>query len=129
MRAAGASWSAAATEAGWGLAGLKTWIRDHPRLWARELGRARRDTQDAACDEAVSVLRKQLRGAEAQTILRAAIALAGRFAPRRGPARPAEPTEVSNRDDLLQEEKWQRAIAAVEEADAEALEAASEEAV
>jgi hypothetical protein len=88
-RAQGLSWAAAANEAGWNLPGLRSWIRAHRSLWARELGRARRETHDAACDEAVTMLRRQLRAQTEKTILTAATALAARLAPNK--SKPANP--------------------------------------
>lgn len=80
VRAHGGSWQLAADEAQWSLAGLRTWIRRHQALWARELGRARREARNAACDEAVATLRKHLRTREAKASLGAASTLTARFA-------------------------------------------------
>ncbi|MFL5327339.1 MAG: hypothetical protein ACJ8C4_00355 [Gemmataceae bacterium] len=124
----GASWSAASAEAGWSVAGLKKWIRDHPQIWARELGRFRRENQEAAGDEAVAVLRKQLRATEAKTVLQAAVVLAGRFAPRRGPVRKADAKDSSNMEELLEDDKWIKAIEAVEAEGALPSEAGASEA-
>jgi len=95
-RARGASWPAAAEEAKWELAGLRLWVRDHPREWARTLGRARRDNRDAACDEAVAVLRRQLRSDTDKTAFQAAAALAGRFGQARRRAAPADKAEADD---------------------------------
>ena len=83
-RALGGSWSAAAEAAGWSVDGLRKWILARQRVWCREVGRARREARDSACDEAVAMLRKQLRAKEAKTILLAASAIARQFAPPRG---------------------------------------------
>ena len=80
VRAHGGSWQKAAEEAMWSLGGLKTWIRNHEAIWARELGRARREARESACDEAVAVLRRQLRTDDARAMLTAADKLTARFA-------------------------------------------------
>ena len=71
--------------------------------------------QDAACDEAVTVLRQQLRVPDAKTVLQAAIALASRFGPHRTKAPPTDREPSINIEECLQDEEWQRAIAATEE--------------
>ena len=72
VRAHGGSWPAAAQAAGWTAAGIQRWIRGHRQLWACEVGRARRDSRDEACDESVVALRKKLRAKTDKTVLEAA---------------------------------------------------------
>src|SRR5437870_3098760 len=60
-RARGSSWDVAAQEAGWPKHDLQGWITRHKLQWHRALNLARWEARDAACDEAVSVLRVQLR--------------------------------------------------------------------
>lgn len=65
-RAQRLSW-AAAEQAGWQLPGLRAWIRRNRSLWHRVLGQARSEIHDATCDEAVTMLRRQLRASEPET--------------------------------------------------------------
>ena len=83
-RANGLSYAAAAKAATWSLEDLHRWIRKHEWEWYRVLHRARRDARDLACDEAVALLRQQLRDDEKKTIFNAADALAKRFATPKG---------------------------------------------
>jgi hypothetical protein len=93
IRAHGGSWPAAAETARWTEYGLRRWIRSHPALWAREVGRARRESRDEACDESVAVLRRKLRDDADKTALDAAKILGGQFAPKKKP-RPAPPPDL-----------------------------------
>lgn len=86
-RAQGHSWPAAAEQSGWELAGLRAWIRRNRSLWHRVLGQARSETHDAACDEAVTALRVQMRAKQPETVISAATALTARLAkPKSKPA-------------------------------------------
>ncbi len=87
-RAQGWSWTTAAKEAGWTLHGLRQWIRQHESSWFRELYRARREAHAAACDEAIAILRQQLRSTEDKTTFQAASTLATKL-PTRKPKPPA----------------------------------------
>jgi hypothetical protein len=89
-RALGGSWVTAAAAARWTLAGVRRWIRDNESSWFRELYRARREAHDAARDEAVAVLRQQLRADEAKTTLQAAAALATKLPTRKTVERDQE---------------------------------------
>lgn len=100
-RAAGLSWSAAAREAGWSLDGLHRWIRRNQVAWYRELFRARRDARDSACDEAVAMLRVQLRNEEAKTKLAAASAVAKHFANSKPAMRSANNSNATSDIDRL----------------------------
>src|SRR5262245_58977171 len=111
-RAQGSSWQAATRESGWSLKGLQRWIRKHPAAWYRELFRARRDARDSACDEAVAMLRVQLRDEEAKTKFEAANAVAKHFATgkvrrpcqsaRKHTARSAKSDETSSESGVIQ---------------------------
>jgi hypothetical protein len=104
-RAAGSSWQAAARESGWSLDGLRRWIRKHPAAWYRELFRARRDARDSACDEAVAMLRVQLRDEEPKTKFEAANAVAKHFASgkvRKHAARSTKNDETSSESGVIQ---------------------------
>ncbi len=91
-RASGLSFKAAADAAGWPLDDLHCWIRKNAKQWYRALHQSRRDTRDSACDEAVAMMRQQLRDAEKKTIFNAADALAKRFAaPKVRPHAPRPP--------------------------------------
>jgi hypothetical protein len=123
-RATGWSWPAAAKEAGWTLTGLRRWIRDHEKLWYRELYRARREARDIACDEAVAVLRKQLRAEEDKTTFQAAATLATKVGSRAGQRRAAKagaaPTTMTELLDAMTEDEWaafEPHVDAAEEAD------------
>ncbi len=67
---------------------MLTWIHNHPRKWYRELFRARYDTRDAACDEAVTALRTQLRVGKKDELIRAASSLASNFRGKRSGGKP-----------------------------------------
>lgn len=116
VRAQGASLDAAAEAAGKTTNQLLKWIRWHKRQWFAALQSARRETRDAACDEAIAMLRKQLRDKEAKSIYQAAASLSKTFKSNQvkqpGAARPspdddplrewmnAVPSGVTNRVDL-----------------------------
>ncbi len=87
-RAQGGSYEACAAAAGWTVAELHTWIHYHRKTWYRELFRARYDIRDAACDEAVTALRTQLRVCEHDELTRAASSLASNFRGRRIVGKP-----------------------------------------
>jgi hypothetical protein len=93
VRAYAGSWAAAAEAAGWTVRGLQRWIRSHPALWAREVGRARREARDEAGDESVVALRKKLRDKESKTVLDAAKIVGQHFAAKKKP-RPAPPPDL-----------------------------------
>src|SRR5262249_18477181 len=102
--------------------GLRGWVRDHPGPWARALGRARREARDAACDEAVAMLRRQLRSEEDKTVFRAAAALAARFGAARGRGRAAKadgPVDVMEWYDALPEGERRQLDEVVEEINGE----------
>ncbi len=82
-RAQGGSYEACAAAAGWTVAQLHTWIHNHRIRWYRELFRARHDIRDAACDEAVTALRTQLRVGKKDELIRAASSLASNFRGKR----------------------------------------------
>ncbi len=116
MRAQGGSINAAADAAGKTANRLLHWIRGHKPQWFAALQSARRETRDAACDEAIAMLRKQLRDKEAKSIYQAAASLSKTFKSNQvkqpGAARPspdddplrewmnAVPSGVTNRVDL-----------------------------
>jgi hypothetical protein len=93
VRAHGGSWPKCAAAAEWEEYGLRRWIRANTALWFREVGRARRESRDEACDETVVVLRNKLRADEDKTSLEAAKIIGGHFNPakhRRPKAPPAK---------------------------------------
>jgi hypothetical protein len=101
-RAQGLSWSAAAEQAGWQLPGLRAWIRRNRKSWHRVLGQARSEIHDAACDEAVTMLRRQLRASEPETAIAAATALTARLGKPKPKPKPAD----QNRDEEQERNEW-----------------------
>jgi hypothetical protein len=92
VRAHGGTWPRCAAAADWDEHGLRRWIRANVALWYREVGRARRESREEACDETVVVLRTKLRGKSDKTSLEAAKIIGGHFNPKktRRPASPAK---------------------------------------
>lgn len=71
-RAEGNCWPAVARDAQTTVATIRRWIRAHPQQWRRLLARARKECRRSAADEAITTLRRHLRGEDEKTQYNAA---------------------------------------------------------
>lgn len=101
-RSQGLSWPAAAEQAGWQLPGLRACIRRNRKSWHRVLGQARCEIHDAACDEAVTMLRRQMRTEDPETAISAATALTARLGKPKPKSKPAD----KNKDPEQERNEW-----------------------